>query len=330
MKKLFFILLTLSLTSFSQTAEEYNYKGVAKYNLKDYSGAIADFNKAIQLNPDFALAYRNRGNTKQNLKDYTGAIVDFNKAIQLNPDYALAYYNRGNTKTYLNDLAGACTDWTKAGELGSTDALTNIQKFCESKSVSANSQSYNPQDVKIGSYFVTSKNLDVSKYRNGEEIPQVNDPNQWANLETGAWCYFNNDPTNASIFGKLYNWYAVHDPRGIAPIGYHVISDDEFTSIINVLGGDFQAGSKLNSVNSCDNGIGSNESGFNGVLGGYRSPTGNFNYLYEFGGLWSSNEDINNNNNAWYRQLNCNKPSVPRASNSKNIGFSVRCIKQKP
>ena len=330
MKKLFFILLTLSLTSFSQTAEEYNYKGVAKYNLKDYSGAIADFNKAIQLNPDFALAYRNRGNTKQNLKDYTGAIVDFNKAIQLNPDYALAYYNRGNTKTYLNDLAGACTDWTKAGELGSTDALTNIQKFCESKSVSANSQSYNSQDVKIGSYFVTSKNLDVSKYRNGEEIPQVNDPNQWANLETGAWCYFNNDPTNASIFGKLYNWYAVHDPRGIAPIGYHVISDDEFTSIINVLGGDFQAGSKLNSVNSCDNGIGSNESGFNGVLGGYRSPTGNFNYLYEFGGLWSSNEDINNNNNAWYRQLNCNKPYVPRASNSKNIGFSVRCIKQKP
>lgn len=267
--------------------------------------------------------------------------------------YIQEYNNTNSKKYYIKEFAGNELD-KKYKNLANTSyhftwifesipkGLTNIsimepetpgstawywKNIIINNPSSASMTNTSAPDVKIGSYFVTSKNLNVSTYRNGDQIPQVNDPNQWANLKTGAWCYYNNDPSNAAIFGKLYNWYAVNDPRGLAPIGYHVISDNEFTSIISVLGGGSQAGSKLNSVNSCDNGIGTNSSGFNGVLGGYRSPTGIFNYLYKFGGIWSSSEDESNSNNAWYRQLNCDQPNVPRTANSKNIGFSVRCIK---
>ncbi len=97
MKKLILFLVVLNLITFGQTAEEYFNKGFSKYNLKDYSGAIADFNKAIQLKPD----------------------------------YAFAYYSRGYSKHYLKDKIGACTDWSKAGELGSSDAYKRIQKNCQ-------------------------------------------------------------------------------------------------------------------------------------------------------------------------------------------------------
>ena len=79
------------------------------------------------------------------------------------------------------------------------------------------------------------KNLDVSTYRNGDPIPQVTDPTTWVGLTTGAWCYYNNDPANGAIYGKLYNWYAVNDPRGLAPTGWHVPSDAEWTELSTCL-----------------------------------------------------------------------------------------------
>ena len=107
MKKLILFLVVLNLITFGQTAEEYNDKGDKKYDLEDYKGAIADYNKAIQLKPDYALAYYNRGITKFDLKDYNGAITDYNKAIQLNPSDTLAYYFRGLAKYNLKDCNGA-------------------------------------------------------------------------------------------------------------------------------------------------------------------------------------------------------------------------------
>ncbi len=99
--------------------------------------------------------------------------------------------------------------------------------------------------VTIGNQTWTKSNLNVSRYRNGDPIPQVQDPSQWANLTTGAWCYYNNDPANGLIYGKLYNWYAVNDPRGIAPIDWHVPSDAEWTILTDFLGGINVAGGKM-------------------------------------------------------------------------------------
>ena len=88
MKNLFLILVVISLTGFGQTAEDYYNKGISKFNIKDYKGAISDFNKTIILNPNYADAYINRGIAKKMTLDYIGAITDYNKAIQLNPDDA--------------------------------------------------------------------------------------------------------------------------------------------------------------------------------------------------------------------------------------------------
>lgn len=79
-----------------------------------------------------------------------------------------------------------------------------------------------PYQVTIGSQRWMTRNLSVVTYRNGDPIPQVQDSAQWVNLTTGAWCYYNNDPATGAIFGKLYNWYAVTDPRGLAPAGWHI------------------------------------------------------------------------------------------------------------
>ena len=99
-----------------------------------FTACVPSGNKAedvTQQNPDDASAYNNSGIAKSDLQDHTGAIADYNKAIQLKPDYANAYYNRGVAKVNLKDKIGACTDWSKAGELGCSDAYTNIQKYCQ-------------------------------------------------------------------------------------------------------------------------------------------------------------------------------------------------------
>ena len=101
--------------------------------------------------------------------------------------------------------------------------------------------------VTIGSQVWTSKNLNVSTYRNGDVIPQVQDQEAWATLTTGAWCYYNNDPANGTKYGKLYNWYAVNDARGLAPQGYHIPNDAEWHILLNYLGGHDVAGTKMKS-----------------------------------------------------------------------------------
>ena len=98
-------------------AMAYNGRGSAKDDLKDYAGAIADYDKAIELDPKDASTYNNRAISKKNLKDYAGAIADYNKAIELDPQYAYAYNNRGIAKYDLKDYAGAIADYDKAIEL---------------------------------------------------------------------------------------------------------------------------------------------------------------------------------------------------------------------
>ena len=106
-----------------QTAEEYFYRAYKKAELKDHKGAIADYTKAIELNPNDAIAYYNRAREKDILKDYYGSIADNTKAIELNPNDASAFNNRGNAKVDLKDHKGAIADYTKAIELNPNDAI---------------------------------------------------------------------------------------------------------------------------------------------------------------------------------------------------------------
>lgn len=187
----------------------------------------------------------------------------------------------------------------------------------------------NSEYVTIGTQRWATRNLDVATYRNGDPIPQVTDPTAWANLTTGAWCYYNNDPANGAIYGKLYNWYAVNDSRGLAPEGWHVPSDAEWTTLTTFLGGTSVAGGKLKETgtthwNSPNTGA-TNETGFTALPGGYRPGTGIFADNGYSCTLWSSS--ANGNNLAWQMQLLSNGNSFNRGSNYKNLGFSVRLIK---
>ena len=110
-------------TELNLNYDTYISRGVSKIDLKDYKGSLADFNKAIELNPNCAIAYRCRGVSKGALKkDYNGAIADYTKALELDPNFSAVYFHRGCAKTSLEDYNGAISDYSKAIELNPNDA----------------------------------------------------------------------------------------------------------------------------------------------------------------------------------------------------------------
>jgi uncharacterized protein (TIGR02145 family) len=187
------------------------------------------------------------------------------------------------------------------------------------------------QTISIGSQIWMTKNLDVSYFRNGDTIPHAKTSDEWNNAgEMGkpAWCYYNNDSSNGAIYGKLYNWYAVNDPRGLAPRGWHVPGDAEWSELTNYLGGDTIAGGKMKSTNGwrAPNEGATDSSGFSGLPGGDRlsyGPLYNISYL----GFWWSSTESNTDSSAWVRILNYNDDWVYRDFCSKGRGLSVRCVK---
>jgi uncharacterized protein (TIGR02145 family) len=171
------------------------------------------------------------------------------------------------------------------------------------------------------------ENLDVVTYRNGDVIPQVTDASAWAGLTSGAWCYYNNDVANGAIYGKLYNWYAVNDTRGLAPKGWHVPTDAEWTILTDKLGGTSVAGGKMKSLTrwTTPNTSATNENGFTGLPGGFRDYYGTFFYIGNFGFWWSSSEY--DTASAWFRNLYYNGGNASRDNYDKKNGFSVRCLR---
>jgi uncharacterized protein (TIGR02145 family) len=185
-------------------------------------------------------------------------------------------------------------------------------------------------NVRICNQVWTIKNLDVTTYRNGDPIPLVTDPTEWAGLTTGAYCYYNNDSTTyAATYGKLYNWYAVNDPRGLAPLGFHIPSNTELTALVDCLGDIIFVGGKMKAVSSLwnnPNAGANNVSGFTGLPGGIRLSSGVFSMNgFIFHG-WSSTET--NVGSAWrYILYHDTSQFAYDEFGDKKTGMSVRCIK---
>lgn len=179
------------------------------------------------------------------------------------------------------------------------------------------------------------KNLDVTTYRNGDVIPEVTDPTAWASLTTGAWCYYNNDPANGSIYGKMYNWYALNDPRGLAPIGWHVPTIAEWETLATCLGGVEVAGGAMKSMGTIEAATGlwyapntsaTNSSGFTGLPGGYRALDGSFYSIGLYNSYWSSTSLTTDY--VWFGELiSVNGALTLGASAIKVAGLSIRCVK---
>ena len=186
----------------------------------------------------------------------------------------------------------------------------------------------NYKTVKIGNQWWIAENLNVDHYRNGDPVTQVQDPEKWANLTTGAWCYYDNDPANGNKYGKLYNWYAVNDSRNIAPKGWHVPSNAEWQTLLDYLGGSSVAGGKLKETGTSHwnshNTDATNESGFAALPGGYRSSGGGYYFIRSHAYFCSSTEY--DSDHAWYRALDYNYSAVYCHYFNKRNGFSVRCV----
>jgi uncharacterized protein (TIGR02145 family) len=181
------------------------------------------------------------------------------------------------------------------------------------------------QTVKIGKQVWMAENLKVTKYRNGDSIPDETITNAWGSLRTGAYC----NAIRWEINGRLYNWYAADDSRNLAPVGWHIPSDAEWTTLTTFLGGLSVAGGKLKEKGLTNwrtpNAGANNSSGFTALPGGIRSSDGSFNNIGALGyWLTSTSYDLNN---AWYRLMSCNDSTVIRGSFSKYYGYSVRCVK---
>ena len=184
----------------------------------------------------------------------------------------------------------------------------------------------NYNSVIIGTQEWQKENLNVSKYSDGTPIPQVQNLTQWASLTTGAWCYLDNDPANGPIYGKLYNWYAVNDPRGLAPNGYHVPSEVEWTNLITFLGQQEAGGAMKETGTShwiSPNVGATNSSGFTGLPGAVRDAVGAFGYQNTFGVFWSSTSTVTG---AWSHYLFNANTTVGNQDSFKRLGYSVRCI----
>ncbi len=203
----------------------------------------------------------------------------------------------------------------------------------------------NPTDfsetVTIGKQIWKTKNLNVDKFRNGDPIPQIKNDEEWIRAGwsgTPAWRYYDDDPTNGISYGKLYNWYAANDPRGVCPEGYRVPSENEWQALIDYLGGDEVAGEKMKSTSGWDefrnmneekkkNGNGTNESGFSALPAGSlsrNSTVDSFKSMGTFGGWWSSYSS--GTRSAAYLSLHHNSNSAYTSSLSTYGGLSVRCF----
>jgi uncharacterized protein (TIGR02145 family) len=182
----------------------------------------------------------------------------------------------------------------------------------------------------IGTQLWMAQSLRTSRYSNGNAIPEVTDLSSWSALTSGGRSSYGNDVQYDNPYGKLYNWYAVNDPRKLCPTGWHVPTLAEVTTLTNFLGGESVAGGKLKEAGTTHwtdpNTGGTNESGFTGLPSGYRAYDVDFSHIGIAGYFWSAEEvDLNN---AWVHGMVYDaSPLFTYANGLKNDGFSVRCIK---
>lgn len=190
------------------------------------------------------------------------------------------------------------------------------------------------KEVKIGTQVWMAENLNVSTFKNGDLITEAKTAEEWKKAgenQKPACCYYKNSATNyREFYGLLYNWYAVIDARGLAPQGYHIPTDAEWTTLTTYLGGEKVAVDKMKSTSGWYwdevNRNGTNSSGFNGLPGGYRSGSGTFCKTHSGGYWWSSTEL--SMNFAWNRSLENSISYVYSCfGTNKGYGFSVRCLR---
>jgi uncharacterized protein (TIGR02145 family) len=314
-------LLSIALPSYESVQKEISYYP---------SNAPLEFNfdlikskgtYSITSNPSGASVYFN--GTYKGLTPLSGNMEYGTYEISLQMD---EYQNAEKKTLSLNSTALKQLDFILKPIVRADDSVATIE-ISETKG-----EFPEAQEVLIGQQIWMTKNLNIDRFRNGEFISEAKTAQEWdrAGIKgEPAWCYYDNDPRNGEFYGKLYNWYAVSDARGLCPAGWHVPSDAEWTTLTTFLGGTSTAGGKMKSIGTeywqGPNTSASNESGFSGLPAGSRDINGPFSGIGYYGVWWSSTE--NDTNNAWNRDLHFNDGDAPRINVNKEFCFSVRCLR---
>jgi len=245
--------------------------------------------------------------TREGAKPLEDLAQTINPAIN---DYLLSKSWR-NVGVVMVNFAGGSDDGKVPSPLVQT--IVNLNNFENS--------------LKIGNQTWMNHNLDVTKYRNGDPIPHVQDMTQWVNLKTGAYCSYNNGP---SSYGLLYNYYAVTDPRGLAPQGWHVASLEEWNTLAATIGGAAVAAGNLKDAGTrhwwAPNAGSANTCMFTALPGGARWSGGQFGSVGETALLWTStgSATADTASSVW---MNFDNPHIYFPSYKKVCGFSVRCVR---
>ena len=246
---------------------------------------------------------------------------------------------------------------TLSGLLVNTKYYVRAYASCKSGISYGNEVSFNTLDgvmdvdgnayhiVTIGTQTWMVENLRTAKYRDGSTIPNVTDDPTWIALTSGAWCNYNNDTSYDKKYGKLYNWYTVNDIRNLAPLGWHIASDAEWTTLENYVianGGNYDGTFTGNKIAKAladsigwisDTGMGTignnlslnNKFGFRALPAGGHSSNGSFFNFGIIGNWWCSNQY--SSTQAWDRGMYSYNSADARGYNVKANGFSVKCIK---
>ena len=198
-------------------------------------------------------------------------------------------------------------------------------------------QGYDYATVLIGEQCWFAENLRNENYENGDAIPAGLSSSEWESTSSGAVAVYNEDASNLETYGRLYNWYAVNDARGMCPSGWHVPTDGEWMTMEMALGmseaeandtgyrGTDQGAQMKTDYGWSGGGNGTDSSGFSGLPGGYRVySNGNFDYAGDGGSWWSSSP---NESDAWCRGINIGTSYVYRANLNQRNGYSVRCVR---
>jgi uncharacterized protein (TIGR02145 family) len=298
--------------------------GIQKFNVTGLNRGIYAVNvKSDNLVYSGKIISNSIANGKADIAFINSSINEHKAKLKSAKAIALMQYNTGD-RILLKAVSGKYSTIKTLVPVASSTETFNLV-------AATDYDGNNYTTVTIDKQVWMVENLKVTHYRNGEEIPNVTENASWTSLTTGAYSDNKNTPSNADIYGRLYNWYTVADSRNIAPTGWHVPTDAEWTTLTTYLGGESVAGEKMKETGTThwiniSNISATNESGFTALPSGSRNfRFGTFDNLGSVGEFWSSTQF--DTSYAWDRYLFSYEAYSHRSKYDKRYGFSVRLVR---